>query len=176
MSERTQRVVLNGFESDWINLKRGVPQRTILGPLFFNIYVNDLAKIVENDCSVVQYADDTFLFTSDTDEISSKTKLNITSQKSLIFFAKSQLLVNKQKTEYMVFKTRKRLTNTVLNVDNERIAESNSVKYLGVIIDSKLKFDREVKKILQRMSCGIKILNTLKKNYQRKRKSYYLMQ
>ena len=70
-----QRVVLNGIESDWINLKRGVPQVTILGPLLFNINVNDLAKIVEKDCTVVQYADDTFLFTSDTDEILSKTKL-----------------------------------------------------------------------------------------------------
>ena len=70
LSERTQRVVLNGIESDWINLKRGVPQGTILGPLLFNIYVNDLAKIVEKDCTVVHFADDTFLFTSDTDELS----------------------------------------------------------------------------------------------------------
>ena len=57
------------------NLKKGVPRSTILGPLLFNIYVNDLAKIVEMDCMFVQYADDTFLFTSDTDKISSKTKL-----------------------------------------------------------------------------------------------------
>ena len=169
LSERTQRVVLNGIESDWINLKRGVPQGTILGPLLFNIYVNDLAKVVEKDCTVVQYADDTFLFTSDTDEISSKTKLDNIS-KLIDFFAKSQLVVNKQKTEYIVFSTRKRLTNTVLNVDNERIAESNSVKYLGVIIDSKLKFDGEVKKILQRMACGIKVLNTLSKSLPEKTK------
>ena len=47
------------------------------------------------------------------------------------------------------------LTNTVLNVDNEKIAE-NSVRYLGVIIDSKLNFDGEEKKILLRMTCGKK--------------------
>ena len=70
-----------------------------------------------------------------------KQNLNTTSRKLSIFFAKSQLVVNKQKTEYIVFSTRKRLTHTVLNVDNENVAESNSVKYLGVIIDSKLKFD-----------------------------------
>ena len=75
LSETTHRVVLNRIESDWINLKRGVPQSTILGPPIFNIYVNILAKIVEKDCTVVQYADDTFLFTSDIDEISSKIKL-----------------------------------------------------------------------------------------------------
>ena len=93
-----------------------------------------------------------------------KQNLNITSQKLSIFFAKSQLMAKKQKLEYIVFSTRKRLTNTVLNIDNERIAESNSVKYPGVIIDSKLKFDGEVKKILQRMACGIKVLNTLSKS------------
>ena len=65
-------------------------------------------------------------------------------------------MVNKQKTEHILFSIRKRLTNTVLNIDNERIAESNSVKYLGVIIDSKLKYDGEVKKIFQRMACGKK--------------------
>ena len=69
-----------------------------------------------------------------------------------------------------MFSTRKRLTNTVLNVDNERIAESNSVKYLGVIIDSKLKYDGEVKKIRQRKACGRKVLNTLSKSLPEKTK------
>ena len=63
-----------------------------------------------------------------------------------------------------MFSTRKRLPHTVLNVYNEKIGESNSVKYLGVIIDKKLKFDGEVKRILQRMAGGIKILNTLSKS------------
>ena len=65
-----------------------------------------------------------------------QTEHNIT--KFINFFANSQLVVNKQKTEYIVFSTRKRLTNTALNVDNKRIAESNRVKYLSVIINSKL--------------------------------------
>ena len=63
-----------------------------------------------------------------------------------------------------MFSTWKSLTKDVLNIDKERIAESNSVKYLGVTIDSKLKFDGEVKKILQRTTCGKKVLNTLSKS------------
>ena len=137
------------------------------GPLLFNIYVNALVKIEEKDCTVVQCADDTFLFTSDTDEISSKTKLEPNISKFIDFFAKSQLVVNKQKTRYIVFSTRKRLTN---NIDSERIAESNSVQYLGAIIDSKLKFDGEVKNILQRMACGKKVLNALNKSLPEKTK------
>ena len=90
-----------------------------------------------------------------------KQNLNIISFTNYQFFAKFHLVlvVNKQKTEYNVFSTRERLTNTVLNVDSENIAELKSVKYLGVIIDNKLKFDGEVKKILQRMACGIEVLN-----------------
>ena len=69
-----------------------------------------------------------------------------------------------------MFSTRKRLKNTVLNVDNETIAEINSVKYLGVIIDNKLKFDGEVKKILQRMACEIQVLHAHSNSFPEKTK------
>ena len=84
--------------------------------------------------------------------------------KIIDFFAKSQLMVNKQKTEYIVFGIRKRLTSTVLNFDIEKLAESNSVKYVGVIIDGNRRFGKVKKKILQKMPCGIKVLKTLNKN------------
>ena len=120
MSERTQEVFRNGIESDWINSKRGVPQGTNLGILLFNFYVNDLAKVVEKDWTVVQYADDTFFLHPTLMKYRRKQNLNITSQNLSFFFAKFQLVVNKQKTEYIVFSTRKRVTNMSMNVDNER--------------------------------------------------------
>ena len=85
-------------------------------------------------------------------------------------------MVNKQKTEYIVLSTTKRLTNTVLKVDNEQIAESINTKYIFVFIDSKLKVDGEVKKIVQKIACGTKVSITLSNVYQRKRKSFCLMQ
>ena len=69
LNHRTQKVVFSGNESDWILLKRGVPQGTVLGPILFNIYVNDLHRAIDNDiCQVIQYADDTFLYSSHTHE------------------------------------------------------------------------------------------------------------
>ena len=78
LSERTQRVVLTRIESDWINLKRRFPLGTILVPLLFNNCVNYLAKIVEKDCTIVQYADATFPFHPTLMKYRQKQNLNVT--------------------------------------------------------------------------------------------------
>ena len=52
------------FESNWITLNRGVPQGTVLGPLLFNIYVNDMKDDIDANSNIIQYADDTFIFCS----------------------------------------------------------------------------------------------------------------
>ena len=58
MSCRKQRVCLDGSRSDWTEVKKGVPQGSILGPLLFLLYVNDLPRTIQNS-TVMQYADDT---------------------------------------------------------------------------------------------------------------------
>ena len=69
LKDRTRKAVFSGNESDWILLNRGVPQGTVLGPILFNIYVNDLHRVIDCDnCQVIQYADDTLLYSSHTNE------------------------------------------------------------------------------------------------------------
>ena len=76
LKDRTQKVVFSGNESDWILLNRGVPQGTVLGPILFNIYVNDLHRVIDSvNCQVIQYADDTFLYSSHTNENIAKSYL-----------------------------------------------------------------------------------------------------
>ena len=61
-TERYQMVNLSTCISDWIQLYQGVPQWTVLGPLFFNIHVNDMQQSVMENCDLIQYADDTMIF------------------------------------------------------------------------------------------------------------------
>ena len=64
LNKRIQRVNDNGIFSDWIEIKRGVPQGTVLGPLLFNLYVNEIQERLNESCTLVQYADDCMVFSS----------------------------------------------------------------------------------------------------------------
>ena len=63
LRDRKQRVVLNGFKSSWSNVVSGVPQGSVLGPLLFLLYVNDLPECIEN-CKVAMFADDLKLYST----------------------------------------------------------------------------------------------------------------
>ena len=100
---RTQRVVLSTSTSDWINLYQGVPQGTVLGPLLFNIYVNNMNNSIQSPLYLVQYADDTFLFVAAKDIATGVDYLQEGIKKLSDFFAIHRLNVNADKTEFIVF-------------------------------------------------------------------------
>ena len=62
---RLQQVSVNGVLSEWIGLKQGVPQGTVVGPLFFNLYVNDPPELISIPAHILQNADDCLVFCSD---------------------------------------------------------------------------------------------------------------
>ena len=71
--------------------------------------------------------------------------------------------MNNKKTEYIVFApSKKARTPSHLKVNDVNIGESSSVRYLGIILDNKLNFKEEIKRILSRMACSIKILKDIR--------------
>ena len=92
MHERYQRVVLNGQTSSWKLIKFGVLQGSVIGPLFFLIYINDLSDNLESDCKI--FADDTSLFYKVFDKHVSRATLN-----------KDLELINNRALHWIVFDT-----------------------------------------------------------------------
>ena len=100
LSDRVQSVVLNDIFSDSLSVARGVPQGTVLRPLLFNVYINDMHEQVNNKTKLIQYADDRVIFTSGDSIEKSKNQLSSCAMK-LTSYVKEHL--NASKTEFIVF-------------------------------------------------------------------------
>ena len=103
VTNRRQSVVLQDCISDELMLHRSVPQGTVLGPLLFNLYINDMATRVDNEIELIQYADDTVILTFDTSIDKSKIKLEQNANKLSQFFHEHHLTDNTSETELMIF-------------------------------------------------------------------------
>ena len=130
LSNRKQYVTYNGISSDTKTVKCGVPQGSILGPLLFLIYVNDL-------CSVCKHIN------NELSHISIWLKVN-------------KLSLNIKKTHYMIFRKRKKDSlNVKLSIDGELINEVDKTKFLGVLIDNKLTWKQHIAYVSGKIARGI---------------------
>ena len=139
MSDRTQRCHVNGHLSSSRSIKFGVPQGSIIGPLLFLVYINDLPNCLNDDSSSM-YADDTNIsFQSPNLDQLEKTMTSDLSRLNTWLKA-NRLSLNIAKTEYMVIGTRQKLITQDLNkmnihVDSTEIKRVQHTKSLGLIID-----------------------------------------
>ena len=119
---------MNGSYSEWRNINHGVPQGSVLCPLIFNIYINDLFISVSNSL-ICKYADDTTIYVSDyrNEEIIKKLE-NDTAILSE-WFRDNSMKVNAEKCHLMFFSNTKS-TNIEIKINNEVIHESPEENYL----------------------------------------------
>ena len=98
-------MILNGQSSEWRDVSAGVPQGSVLGPLFFLIYINDLTNNLQ--CDVKLFADDTSLFTLVDNEIVSAQQLNRDLGKVLLWSWQWKMQFNAEKTEEILFSVKR---------------------------------------------------------------------
>ena len=154
LSDRNQFVKLNNANSSFIDILFGVPQGSILGPLLFLIFINDLPNAT--DLYVKLFADDTYLCAQDKDLEALENYVNDELDKVFIWLASNKLTLNVKKSKYMIVSRKKSIPDLSLKINGCDLEECDSYKYLGIYIDKNLNWKDHIKYTCQKVSkvCG----------------------
>ena len=156
LSGRSQFVKLDGIYSSTVQIKYGVPQGSILGPLLFLIYVNDLPSAT--NFFIKLFADDTFLCAQNKNMKVLEKEVNSELEKVFVWLASNKLTLNISKSKYMIFtNTRKNFHEISVKINKTPLEKCTKYKYLGIIIDEKLSWKDHIEYVCKKVSkaCGI---------------------
>jgi len=162
LSNRMQSVEINGNVSSMRTITCGVPQGSILGPLLFIIYINDIVR-VSSLMEFILFADDTNLLFHDTDLQNLINKANIEVQKISDWLKINKLSLNIKKTHFILFHFRQRKVNVKLDlkIDNYALERVSNTKFLGVIIQENLNWSNHIKTLQNKIYKNLGILRAL---------------
>ena len=158
LSCRKQRVFANNVYSSLLPITQGVPQGSVLGPLFYIIYANDLGKCL-TQCKMALYADDTVLYVAEKDFQQSVLKMQTDINSLSDWCTANGIRVNTDKTKVMVFGTPKlirELPTFEIKSNGTPIQQVSTYKYLGMTLDSNLNYNSHVKKVISTVSGKLK--------------------
>ena len=158
LTDRKQQVVLNGETSQPQSVISGVPQGSVLGPLLFLCYINDIPTVVKSKIKL--YADDALLYRN----INSEEDITILQQdlNSLSQWAKKwQMNFNPSKCECLRISNKSNLPNLTYHIDYTNIQQVEHAKHLGVTIDQKLNWHEHINNVVKK---GNSVLGFLRRN------------
>lgn len=160
LKHRHQYVHLSGFSSLVKPITSGVPQGSILGPLLFNIYVNDIVNI-DKEAKLVMYADDTSLFFSADEPNLLISLANKTLSKLNAWANENSLKINTSKTKAIMFRPKNKEVsyNTSLILNASPIDIVCSFKTLGVLFSENMSWDCHVNHVISKLSCIVGLVN-----------------
>ena len=147
LQNRTFVVRTNDNLSDLCRIVKGVPQGSILGPLLFTLYINDLPKVVE-ESGVVLYADDSTLFASSKYPANIQISLNNDLGRLDKWFKQNKLNLNSKKSEFLLVsnpRIKHRFSEIKIEVGGNQLAVKDHIKMLGVTLSEDLSWERHTK-------------------------------
>ena len=178
LSNRNQHTYLNNVSSETSNITIGVPQGSILGPLLFLLYINDLPKS-SNVLSFYQFADDTSIFYSSNNQNHTFTVLNDELANVSDWLKANKLSLNIRKTKWVNFNRNPNRGNSInknnensnseiydntinvdsnLYIDNNLITQCSSTNFLGVTINKTLTWKDHIDNILLKTSRNVGLI------------------
>ena len=156
LSNRTQFVKVNNVCSSVAYIKYGVPQGSIIGPLLFLIFINDLPNATSLFMKL--FADDTFLCDQNKCLKSLERNVNKELKKVNTWLASNELTLNISKSKFMLLSNqRKDRYDISVNINGIKLDQCSSYKYLGIVFDDKLNWKDHVSYLSQKISkaCGV---------------------
>ena len=163
LSQREQFVVYNGTTSSRDRITCGVPQGSILGPLLFLLYINDLSNASKKVFALL-FADDSNMFLSGKDPNTLVKNMCVEMSFVVDWLKLNKLSLNLKKTHFMLFKRPKckPVITEKLLIDNVVIDRVEHTKFLGVMIDECLDFKKHIKYTKGKIARGVGILRKCK--------------
>ena len=151
LTDRSQFVSINGFNSDFKTINYSVPQSFVLGSLLFLMYINDLKTAIKH-CEIFHFADDTCLLNikDSVKQINKVFKLDL---KFLVqWLNDNRISLNEAKTEVAIFRREKKHLDCDLNLKlcGKKLKPSNYVRYLGMYFDEYLNWSPDISHLNQK--------------------------
>lgn len=160
LSNRKQYVSLLNTSSELKNINAGVPQGSIIGPLLFLIYINDMSKC-SCDLKFVHFADDTTALIDGSNLDHLLDKVNCELHKIDDWLRTNKLSLNVEKSSYLIFSNCDKSSNKRLAIRGSPLSLVNSAKFLGVMIDDRLSFKLHLNYVCDKISKSIGVMRKL---------------
>ena len=160
LSQRTQRVKISSAISSWLPIIKGVPQGSILGPVLFNIFINDLHYFITNE-KLSNYADDNTVTAIDASPSKMIQKLTSDTNNALQWFEINSIKANPNKFQAMALGNK--IENFQIEIDNNILIDEKYVKLLGVYLDKNLNFNKHISELCKKAARQINVLKRLSK-------------
>ena len=167
LSKRYQKTICNNKISSTKRITCGVPQGSILGPLLFLVYINDIENIL-CDVKFQLYADDTVIYLSGKNTMKVKETLQKNINKFVEWCEINKLTINIRKTKVMVFGTRhfiNKSKNIELSIGKELLQSVPTYKYLGINLDQTLNYNYHLKSIVGLISHKLFVFSKIRRYF-----------
>ena len=163
LNNRRQFVTINGISSNELSMNYGVPQGSVLGPLLFLIYINDLNIAIQHS-TVRHFADDTNLLFHNKNPKQLTKHMRIDLKNLCNWLRANKISLNASKTELLIFRSNRKVINydIKIKIDGKKIVPSKFVKYLGLYIDCHLNWSFQCDVLATKLSRSAGMLSKIR--------------
>jgi hypothetical protein len=139
--------------SKWSKIRHGIPQGSILGPLLFLLYINDLPSFIKNKSKPILFADDTSITVTNSSPPNFISDIMTVFEQLNKWFSANNLSLNFEKTHVIQFTTK---NGSYIDLDvsyaNKNILKAHDTKFLGLLVDSMLSWKPHIEQVLHNLS------------------------